>query len=66
MHRSFIILLTALALSACGTRGSLEKPAGAAPPSLYERAFGKNTPSAPPQQDAQQPDDVNTTENKPE
>lgn len=66
MHRSLIILTIALAVSACGIRGSLEKPAGSAPPSLYDRAFGQSASDAP----SQQPNDANTaanaTENRPE
>jgi predicted small lipoprotein YifL len=74
MIRSFIALMIAFAVGACGIRGSLEKPAGAPPPSLYERAFGQDAPdvapnvapnaepnTAPPQL----ADDANTTENAP-
>ncbi|MDR2625960.1 MAG: lipoprotein [Zoogloeaceae bacterium] len=43
MRRCFL-LLTVFVLGACGIKGSLEKPADPAPPSLYERAFGKKTP----------------------
>jgi hypothetical protein len=46
--RCCFLLLTAFVLGACGIRGSLEKPADPAPPTLYERAFGKKTPPAAP------------------
>ncbi|MDR3157854.1 MAG: lipoprotein [Zoogloeaceae bacterium] len=42
--RCCFLLLTAFTLGACGIKGSLEKPADPAPPSLHERAFGKKTP----------------------
>jgi predicted small lipoprotein YifL len=70
MHRLFIALAITLTVSACGIRGSLEKPTSPVPPSLYERAFGQqdsqNATSAPLQQDGKQPDDANTAENRPE
>ncbi|MDR3055272.1 MAG: hypothetical protein LBU53_07710 [Zoogloeaceae bacterium] len=57
MHRLFIALAIALTASACGIRGSLEKPAGPVPPSLYDRAFGQGSDQP------QQPDDANTAAN---
>ncbi|MDR1889761.1 MAG: hypothetical protein LBQ81_10345 [Zoogloeaceae bacterium] len=65
MHRPFIALAIILAISACGIRGSLEKPAGPVPPSLYERVFSQDA-NIPSRQDGKQPDDANTAENRPE
>ncbi|MDR1350276.1 MAG: lipoprotein [Zoogloeaceae bacterium] len=60
--RCLFLLLAASLLGACGIKGSLEKPAGSPPPSLYERAFGKDAPvtvvDAPEQDDASLPENL--------
>jgi len=44
-----LLLSLFFALSACGIKGDLKPPAGAAPPSIYERVFGaKPNPAAQP------------------
>ncbi|MDR0735358.1 MAG: lipoprotein [Zoogloeaceae bacterium] len=58
--RYCFLLLAAFVLGACGIKGSLEKPADPAPPSLYERAFGKKTPQTA--SDAPEGGDIGVTE----
>ena len=61
MRRCFL-LLAAFILGACGIKGSLEMPVEPDSPSLYERAFGKETPkavrNAPEQDEAPEGDTV--------